>query len=146
MPTASKLFSAFAFLLVGFFTAEILKPHAPPEVQFGNFSIYCALIGFVAGWRVLGPESGRGWWWSANAGLRTSFVAFLLGLAVFSTAEMLKLAYRRNYDNPFDAILGIISVGIKNSELLFQFDVMIVLLGGGMLAGCLSEWVSRRWS
>ncbi len=145
MPTASKLFAAFGLAIVAFFTAEIFKPHMPEGTQFGAFSPVSAIIGIVCGWRVLGPQVGRGWWDACNAGLRASIAALALALLVFSTEEMVVLAFRRTYDTPMDAIVGIITIGVDFLRRLLEFDVLIVLLGGGMLAGMLSEWAARRW-
>ena len=62
MPTASKLFAAFALAAVAFFTAEMIKGHMPPSTRFGAFSEVSALIGLLCGWLLLGPETGGGMW------------------------------------------------------------------------------------
>ncbi|MGB7322166.1 MAG: TrgA family protein, partial [Albidovulum sp.] len=92
MPTASKLFAAFAFALLAFFAAEVFKPHMPEGTQFGYFSFVSALIGLVAGWRVMGPEAGQGNWMAVNSGIKTSACTVGLALLIFSTYEMLHLA------------------------------------------------------
>ena len=145
MPTASKLFAALAFALLAFFAAEILKPHLPEGTQFGNFSFYCALIGLVAGWRVMGPAAGRGWWAAANAGVRTAATTLAIALLIFSIYQMLVLAFRRSYDGPMEAVVGIFSVGVDYFMHVLQWDVLAVLAVGGGLAGMMSEWASRRW-
>ncbi|MBS0564514.1 MAG: TrgA family protein [Proteobacteria bacterium] len=145
MPTASRLFAALAFALVGFFTAEVFKPHMPEGTQFGAFSQISALIGLVSGWRVLGPETGRGMLQAANSGLRAGLVMLLLGLLIFSTEEMIVLAFRRTYHGPMEAIVGIVALAVGYLRLLFAPDVLAVVIGGSVLAGCLSEWAGRRW-
>ena len=145
MPTAAKLFAACAFAVLGFFAAEILKPHMPDGTQFGNFSFYCALVGLVAGWRMMGPAVGRGWWEAINAGVRTSAVMVAIALLVFSIYGMLVLAFRRSYDGPMEAIVGIFGVGVDYVWTILVWDVLIVLVVGGALAGMLAEWASRRW-
>lgn len=145
MPTAAKLFAALAFAAIGFFSAEVFKPHMPPGTQFGLFSFYAALIGFVCGWRVLGPEAGRGMLNSANAGLRAALAAALLALIIFSIEEMIVHSFRKEYHGPMEAVIGAITLGVGFVEKMIVPDVLIVLLGGGALAGCLSEWAARRW-
>lgn len=145
MPTAAKLFAALAFAVLAFFVAEVLKPHMPPGTQFGNFSLYCVLIGVVAGWRVMGPSAGRGWWDSANAGIRTATVMALIALVIFSIYGMLILAFRRAYDGPMEAVVGIFGVGVDYFLQMLAWDVIAVLLVGGALAGMLAEWAARRW-
>lgn len=145
MPTAAKLFAAFAFALLAFFAAEIVKPHMPDGTQFGNFSFYSALIGLVAGWRVMGPAAGRGWWEAVNAGIRTAAVTVAIALLIFSIYQMLVLAFRRSYDGPMEAIVGIFGVGVDYAMQILAWDVIAVLAVGGALAGLLSEWAAKRW-
>ncbi len=145
MPTAAKLFAALAFAVLGFFAAQILKPHMPPGTQFGNFSFYCALIGLVSGWRVMGPAAPGGWWNSINAGVRTAAVMVAVALLIFSIYGMLILAFRRNYDGPMEAIVGIFGVAVDYLRNILVWDMVAVLIVGGGLAGMLAEWAARRW-
>lgn len=145
MPTAAKLFAAFAFAVLAFFTAEIFKPHMPEGTQFGYFSFVSALIGLVAGWRVMGPEAGRGNWQAVNSGLKTSAVMVGLALIIFSTYEMFLLAFRPAYKGPMEAIVGIFELAIDFLLRMIAWDVIAVLIFGGALAALLSEWAARRW-
>jgi hypothetical protein len=145
MPTAAKLFAAFALAVVAFFTAEIIKPHMEDGTQFGAFVPISALIGLVCGWRILGPEAGRGWYSSANSGLKSAVILLALALFLFSTYEMLVLAFRRTYDGPMEAVVDIVSIGVDYLSAIFAPDVILALFGGAILAGLLSEWAARRW-
>ncbi len=145
MPTAAKLFAAFAFAVLAFFTAEIYKPHMPAGTQFGYFSFVSALIGLVAGWRVMGPEAGRGNWQAVNTGVRTSAVMVGLALLIFSTYEMFLLAFKPAYRGPMEAIVGIFDLGVGFFRTLIAWDTLLVLIVGGALAGLMSEWAARRW-
>ncbi len=145
MPTAAKLFGAFGMALVAFFAAEVFKQHAPEGMQFGYFSPVSAVIGLVCGWRFLGPDAGLGWMPSANAGLKAAVVTLLAALLIFSVEEMLVLAFRRNYDGPMDAIIGVLALSVDFIQQMFVVDMLVTLFGGGVLAGFLSEWAARRW-
>ncbi len=145
MPTAAKLFAAFAFAVLAFFTAEVFKPHMPEGTKFGYFSFVSALIGLVAGWRVMGPEAGRGNWQAVNSGIKTSAVMVGMALIIFSTYEMLLLAFRPAYKGPMEAIVGIFELAIDFLLTMIAWDVIAVLIIGGALAGLLSEWAARRW-
>jgi len=145
VPTAAKLFAAFAFAVLAFFTAEVFKPHMPEGTKFGYFSFVSALIGLVAGWRVMGPEAGRGNWQAVNSGIKTSAVMVGMALIIFSTYEMLLLAFRPAYKGPMEAIVGIFELAIDFLLTMIAWDVIAVLIIGGALAGLLSEWAARRW-
>ena len=84
-------------------------------------------------------------WSSANAGFKAAMIAAVLALFIFSTEEMLVLAFRRSYDGPGEAIIGVVKLSVDFIQKMFVPDVLIVLFGGGALAGCLSEWAARRW-
>lgn len=146
MPTAAKIFAAFAFAIVAFFTAEVFKPHMPEGTQFGLFSFVSAAIGALVGWRIMGPEAGRGNWMAINAGLKTAVCTALVALLVFSTYEMLVLAFRPAYNGPMEAVVGIFDLAVEFFVTMLAWDVLIVLLVGGALAGLMSEWAARRWS
>lgn len=145
MPTAAKLFAGFAFAVLAFFTAEIYKPHMPEGTQFGYFSFVAALIGLVAGWRVMGPDAGQGNAAAVSSGIKTSAVMIGLALLIFSTYEMFVLAFRPTYKGPMEAIVAIFEIGVDYARALAKWDVIAVLVVGGALAGLLSEWAARRW-
>jgi hypothetical protein len=145
MPTAAKLFAALSLMMVGFFGAEIIKPHMSDGTQFGAFSEVAALIGLVVGWRVLGPAAGRGNYPSASAGVRAVVILILGALFVFSTENMLVQAFRRTYDGPTQAVVGIIKIALDYGQQLLNPDVAAVLILGGIGSGLLTEWAARRW-
>ncbi|MCB2110843.1 MAG: TrgA family protein [Defluviimonas sp.] len=145
MPTAAKLFAALAFAVLGFFAGEVALPHLPPGAQPANFSFYCMLIGLVCGWRVMGPAAGRGNLESVNAGVRTAAVMTLLALIIFSIVQMFILAYRHQFDGPMDAVVGIFGIAVNFGASLLNWDIMAVLLLGGVLGGLMAEWAARRW-
>ena len=133
MPTASKLFAAFGLALVALFAAEIFKQYMPEGTQFGAFVPVSMLIGLVCGWRVLGPETGKGYWESANAGLKAAIAMTLLALIIFSIEEMVVVAFRKMYDGPMDAVIGAIGIGVGFVRKMFVPDVMAVIFGGACL-------------
>ena len=146
MPTAARLFAAFAFMAVGFFAAEVVKPHMSEGTQFGAFTPITALIGLVCGWRILGPAAGRGNVQAFGTGVKTSVVMVLLGLLIFATEQMTVNSFRKLYDGPFDAVVGMIGIAVDYAMKLGAPDILAVLVIGGGLAGLLTEWAGRRWS
>lgn len=146
MPTAAKLFGAIAFALVGFFTAEVLKPSFPQGFAFGYFSVVSALLGLLAGWRVMGPAAGASSVRAASTGVKTSFVLTMWGLTVFSIRQMLIESTQNRYDGVFDAIYGIFEIMVEYAQLLVtSIPALAVLVFGGMLGGMFSSWAAVRW-
>jgi hypothetical protein len=146
MPTAAKLFAAFAFALVGFFTAEVLKPSFPEGFGFGYFSIVCGALGLLAGWRVMGPSAYAGSVRAASTGVKTSFVMSMWALTAFSIREMLIMSTQNRFQGVFDAIYGIFEIMLQYAHLLLtSIPALLVLVVGGMLGGMFSSWAAVRW-
>ncbi len=145
MPTAAKLFAALALAAVCFLTAQLVRPYLPPGTQVGAFAPLSALIGLFSGWRIVGPDTGRGGLASFLAGLRGAVFAALVAIIIFAIIEMARLSWRGTYDGPFQAVLGIVDLAVGFVPMLFKPDVAATLLIGAGLSGIFAEWAARRW-
>jgi len=145
MPTAAKLFAAFALAIVALAVAQAFKQHMPEGTQFGYFLPVSGLIGALAGWRILGPDTGRGYIEAVNAGVKAAVIMVLMAVFVFSIEQMVEAAFRKSYDGPMEAVIGAIGIGVDFVEMMFVPDVVVMLLLGGIVAGLFSEWAARRW-
>ena len=145
MPTAAKLFAAVAFAVLGFFAAEIFKPYMPEGTKFGMLSEATALIGLLCGWHIMGRSVGGGNRAAIGAGVRTSLALVFWALLIFSIEEMIVLAFRRSYDTPMQAVVGVIALMTDFGKKLLTPEMVGLLLVGGALGGMLAEWSSRRW-
>jgi len=145
VPTAAKLFAGFALAAVCFLTAQLIRPYLPPGTQAGSFAPISALIGLFSGWRVVGPDTGKGSLSSFLAGLRGAVFAALVAVIIFAVIEMARLSWRGTYDGPFQAVLGIVDLAVGYVPVLFKPDVAATLLIGAGLSGVFAEWAARRW-
>lgn len=147
MPTAAKLFAAFAFALVGFFAAEVMKPSFPEGQNLGAFSIVCGLIGIYVGWRVMGPNAGQSTPKAMATGIRASATLVFWGLVVFSIREMLLRSVDQRYGGVMEALEGTFDL-VREYAILVATSQMtlVVLLVGGILAGMFSNWAARHWN
>ena len=106
-----------------------------------------AAFGVLVGWRFLGPRMRGTWQAAAGLGLSSSVFLVLLGLLAFSGYEMLRRAMRMAYGgNPFEALEDMFQIAVDFLPLLGAFDVVAVLIVGGILVGWVTEAVARRWS
>lgn len=145
MPTAARLFGALSFFALCFAAAEAFKLQMPPGTQFGMFSLICAGIGLICGWRVMGGFVGRGYTAAMGTGIRTAAVAVFFALIGFSLREMLIKAVEKMYHGPMDALQAMVGLMIKYLMLLLNQTDLLILIFGGMAAGLFVEWTSRRW-
>ena len=153
MPTAAKLVAALAFLAIGFLGAELYKPGLSPDTQWGLFPVIAAAVGAACGWVISGGRAGRGWMSAGGTGMRTSITITFWLLLMFSSREMILRSMKRIYDGPFEAVVATFGLMLGFGQAIwtthgtgaFRPDTLIVLLGGGFLAGLMAEWAGRQW-
>lgn len=145
MPTAARLTAAIVFAAIAFLAAETYKPGLPADTQFGRFTLICAIIGMLCGWRVMGRLAGRGYGAALGSGLRTSAATVFYAMLLFAIYAMIGEALRKRYDGVFEAIMGVIDFVLVYGAVLLRPEPMIVLIFGGMAGGLLAEWAGRQW-
>lgn len=145
MPTAAKIAAALAFGLLALFTAQLYVPQLPKGTDLGYFREITAAIGVVCGWWVMGRQVGRDYRAAAEVGLRTAVTIVFWALLGFSSYIMIKRSMRMMYDGPMEAVLGVFQLMVEYGQKMLVPEVVAVLLLGGMMAGLVSEWVSKRW-
>ncbi len=146
MPTAAKLFSAISLGILAWVASDEVRPLMPDGTDFGYFNVVNLGLGLVSGWIVLGSRVGRGYYESLMAGL-TGMAALVFWAMFFqSLNEMLKQAIQRHYDSINEAIFDIFYIAIDFGQKILDFNLISVLVIGGMIAGICGEWASRRWT
>lgn len=146
MPTMPKLVAAVLFAAMAYLAAELFKPAEPPGTQFGQFSLICAAIGAISGWRVMGRKTGLGYGTAVSTGIQTAATFVFFALLLFCIYLMVIESIHMRYDGPIEAVLGVFSLMLKHGQLMLTQSVLGVLLAGGVLGGVITEWASRRWS
>lgn len=146
MPTAGKLVGAVVFGLLAYALADLYVQLLPEGTAVGRMRLWCALIGLGCGWRVMGPQARGGFAGVVNAGLQTVVAMLLLALVLFGVVEMFDAAYRRLYDGPVEALIGMLGMMAGHARLLADPLLAGVAIGGGVLGGVLTGMAGRRWS
>ena len=145
MPTAAKMVAAVMIAVTMFLAAEAAKAGLPEGRPAGYFSPIVALIGFLCGWTVLGPLTGRGNMAAMGYGLRTAVTAVFWTLLAFALWDMLQLSMKMRYDGPIEALLGVLGIMVEHLKLVILPDVLVALGIGGLVSGLCAEWAGRRW-
>lgn len=145
MPTAGRFVGAILFGLIAWSISELFKPLLPDGTNFGSFSEYNSVIGIVVGWVMLGLRAHPHRNASIGAGLTTAVSVLFWGLLIHAVIEMLKLSLRKRYDGAGEAVIAVFQLMAKYAVMMLTPEILIVLLGGGMLAGAISGWAERRW-
>lgn len=147
MPTAAKLAGLVFFAALGALMALYVPRLLPEGTVRGLFFPLTVGIAGVTGWRVAGRalDRGKGLSESAATGMRTAVIALFFVLLAFASGEMLKQAFRRTYDGPVEAVVGVFEEFIEFLPLLADPGAGVLLLVGGAIAGVLTGIVGRHW-
>ena len=145
MPTAAKLFGALAFAILGWISANIFSTGMPEGSQIGLLREIVAAIGFLSGWRVMGPAAGRGYYAALGGGVKTGIVMVFFSLLGFSIYEMVLLSMKMRYDGPVEAVLGIFDLMIEYGQLMLRTDLLVTLFAGSALGGWIAEFAGKHW-
>lgn len=146
MPTAPKLASLIAFALLSYFAALSFGKLLPEGAVLGYLPEYSAGIGGLVGWFVMGRDTGKGYGTAIGSGIRTQVIAIFAVLLVFSIYLMIKKSTHMMYDGPMEAVLGIFDFMLDYGKKMVDQDFILVILGGGSIAGIMAEWAGKRWS
>ncbi len=145
MPTAAKLVAAILFAALGFGVAEIYKTTITERTVWGYLSEVSAFMGLVWGWRVSGRLAGAGYWAGIGFGARTVVTVFFWVILTFAIYVMVIQSTRKIYGDPMEALLGAGGLMLDFSRSILTVDVLVPAFAGGILAGVIVEFVSRRW-
>lgn len=146
MPTFARLVAAVLFAALAWWTSELIKPLMPDEKPMGIFSELNAAIGLVMGWRVQGARAGRGYNAAIGISLTTIAAIVFWGLLLNSTIVMVQLSLRKAYDGAVEAVVGVVDLMAVHGQIMLDATVIGTLVVGGLVAGMVTEWASRRAS
>jgi len=145
MPTAAKLVGAICLAVLGWFVADLIKPHLPEGTQVGLFSPISAAWGFVVGWGFTGKRLGDGTGTAVGIGMGSIFLLGFWVLLSFAGYEMIRLSTRLRYDGPVEALQDMFQIGVDYLWVAATPEVIGTLLAGGLVTGVITAFVAKRW-
>ena len=144
-PTAAKVVAGTLMALVGLIASEQIKPLMPDGTDFGIFTPINTALGFIAGWRVIGRRTGKGFVNAINLGISAGFVLVMWGLFLQGCYEMFQRSMERRYDGAFEALAAIFELMVEFGAYMIDRDVLTTLIAGSIFAGIVAEFSARRW-
>ena len=145
MPTTSRLVAAVCFALVALIAAVLVRAAMPPEARSAQFTLFCAGVGLVCGWRLAQPGAVGGYRVAAGSGVRTSVALTFWCLLALGLVLMVRKAFRMRYDGPTEAIVDVVRLALERARFVLEPAVFGTLLLGGLTGGLLAEAARRRW-
>ncbi|WP_368187846.1 TrgA family protein [Aestuariibius sp. HNIBRBA575] len=145
MPTFARLMAAILFAALAAYVSELTKPLYPPERQLNFYTEFNAFCGLIVGWRVAGSRAGIGISGAIGYGLTAAVAVFITALFFQCAYEMVMRSLQKQYDTAPEAVIGVFELMYEYGIFLSTVQVWAVTLVGGILAGILTELVSRRF-
>ena len=145
MPTGARLMAAISLAVLAFVLSGMVVPLMPESTDFGYFLPLNVVLGLIVGWRVMGRRAGRGIVAAINNGFAGVFVLMLWAIFLQAANEMVRLALRNRYDDPFEAIVAVFQIGAEFGLMIATVPIGVALVIGGVIVGLLTEFAYNRW-
>ena len=146
MPSAARLMGAVCLAVLAFVLSGMVMTLLPESTDFGWFVPLNIALGLVIGWTVMGSRVGGDTTAAAiNNGVAGVFVLMLWGIALQAINEMMRLAMRNRYSDPFEAVVDIFQIGAEYGLLVATVPIGLTLAIGAVISGLLTEYAHRRW-
>ncbi|MDE1131479.1 MAG: TrgA family protein [Ascidiaceihabitans sp.] len=136
MPSSTKVASSLCLCALAYILSELVKPTFIEDYNFGYFTYVSMLVGVIVGWTSMGERVGFGLVPAINNGITGTFSMVASVIFIQSANEMIRLSMRGRYDTLFDALLGIVPIGID-----FVVQVSSTALWGTALIGGILAWL-----
>ena len=135
MPSAARLMGAVCLAVLAFVLSGMVMTLLPESTDFGMFVPLNITLGLVIGWTVMGSRvGGESFAAAVNNGVAGVFVLMLWGIALQAINEMMRLAMRNRYDDPFEAIVDIFQIGAEYGLLVATLPIGVTLAVGAVVA------------
>ena len=144
MPSGTKVASSFCLCALAYILSELVKPTFIEDYNFGYFTYVSMLVGVIVGWTSMGERVSFGLVPAINNGITGTFSMVASVIFIQSANEMIRLSMRGRYDTLFDALLGIVPIGIDFVVQVSSTALWGTALIGGVLAGLIVEVIWNR--
>lgn len=152
MPTPAKLVAAILMAAVCWITAETMVRYALPEgFSAGWFREIVAVIGLVAGWRMIGRQAtgirGRGDKIVNGVTMGMACALAVAALSIFLHAFYVMIIESLNlaYNSPGKAFTAMMGFAWDDVQTMANVRVLVALFGGGAIAGLFAGITGRIW-
>lgn len=145
MPTAPKLIGLLYFALLAFFAASLVIPYLDEGTQVGKLGFICAAFGGLVGWSFSGARAGDTMRAAYGYGLTAAALIVLYCVFYFSFEEMLHRSISKRYGGPTEAVLSCFKLMREHVVYVLKWDVLTILILGGLFGGWLVEKTGRKW-
>lgn len=145
MPTAARLVAAIALAIAAYGVSTVLLYVSEPLQKTGVSHVFFGLVGFVVGWKKLGPLAERGYVGAWSGGI-TAAVNVYVFCVVIAACHYVYLGFFYHAFRTVDELLDSwFTKAIEYAMYITQWEILTAAIFGGMLAGTFSAMAGRLW-
>lgn len=146
MLTASRVVAGVVFAVVTWFACEFVVLTLPDDTNPGLFSVLSAALAFVIAWRIAGPQQRIGYGAAFSNGLTTALAVTFCVTFLHAGIKMIRLSMRKSYDGAMEAVVDMFRIAGEYAMIAATPAPIATMVIGGIGAGLIIEWASRRWN
>jgi len=145
MPTAGRLVAAITLAILGGYTAFLIFPNFDEGSVPSYLYPLCVGAGIWAGWVVIGKRAGNGYSSGIGNGITGTLAMVFWILFLMSFADMISKSMRRSYDGPVEAVVNVFEIMLEYAQELYTYELVLVLAGGAIVVGLITEFFAKRY-
>ncbi len=145
MPTAAKLVAAAALALAAYAVSNVLLFHAEPLQKTGISHLFFGVVGFIVGWKKLGPSAERGYKGGWSGGVAAAISVYVACIVIAACHFVYQGFYYHAYFTVDEMLDGLVVKSIEYAMYITQWQVFVAAIFGGVLAGTFSAMAGRVW-
>lgn len=146
MPTAAKLVAAIALGLAAWAASKVLLFHSEALQKEGVSHMFFGIVGFVVGWKKLGPSAEQGYIGGWSGGISAAIGVWMACALIGACHHVYRGFAFHAYKNVDEMMDSLISRTIEYASLITTWQVLVAALVGGMLAGTFAAMAGRVWN
>lgn len=144
MPTAARMTAAVLFGLLALAWAFQASPYFPEAQEPHYWVPLNGAAGAIIGWLLCGTKAGNGYRPGLSNGITTIVAVLFAVFFIMSFLDMVKKSLRRSYDGPVEAVVNVFEIMLEWIPFFLVQDLGILIVGGAIMAGLITEFVGKR--
>jgi|GEM_PF-1079896 len=128
-----------------FYLAVLLYHVEDLQKSGGVNHFFFAFIGFIVGWQKLGPAAERGYFGAWSGGIAAAIIVYFVCALIAACHFVYRGFFYHAYDTIDELVEGWFTKTFEYALLISTWQVLVVAIFGGMLAGTFSAMAGRLW-
>jgi hypothetical protein len=145
MPTTGRLAGAVFYAALGVLLAFFLVPFFEESRSPRYWYPLCVIVGVMVGWFIVGSRSGQGTGAAFGTAITGAIALVFWVLFLLSGYDTIQVSMRGRFSGPMEAVINVFTFMVDYGKMFYSPMNLFVCLGGGIIAGLLTDAVGSRY-